>query len=104
MQFLSDVFVTCPECGGKRFEEEVLAVTYKGKNIHDILSMTVDQALDFFKDHPKVIHALSPLSRVGLDYIRLGQPINTLSGGEAQRLKLSRFLMKRDGKPQAFYL
>ncbi|MBW1828124.1 MAG: excinuclease ABC subunit UvrA, partial [Deltaproteobacteria bacterium] len=102
MQFLSDIFVTCPDCGGKRFEEDVLAVTYKGKNIHDILSLTVSQALEFFNDQPKVITALSPLSRVGLDYIRLGQPVNTLSGGEAQRLKLSRFLKKRDGKPQLF--
>ncbi|MCP4719614.1 MAG: excinuclease ABC subunit UvrA, partial [Desulfobacteraceae bacterium] len=102
MQFLSDVFILCPDCGGKRFEEDVLAVTYNDKNIHDILSMTVNQALDFFKNHPKIVNALSPLSRVGLDYIRLGQPINTLSGGEAQRLKLSRFLKKSDGQPRLF--
>jgi len=102
MQFLSDVFVTCPECGGRRFEDDVLAVTFKGRNIHDILSMTVDQALDFFEDQPRITKALEPLARVGLGYIRLGQPINTLSGGEAQRLKLSRFLKKSDKSSRLF--
>ena len=102
MQFLSDVFITCPECNGKRFKKDVLKVTYRGCNIHDIFSMTVDQALTFFADQPKVITALKPLSDVGLGYIRLGQPINTLSGGEAQRLKLSRYLKTGDGKPRLF--
>ena len=102
MQFLSDVFVTCPDCGGKRFEKGVLEVTYKGRNIHDILSMTVDQALVFFKRHPKVKAALEPLAQVGLGYMRLGQPVNTLSGGEAQRLKLSRYLMQLDGNHRLF--
>ena len=102
MQFLSDVFVTCPDCGGKRFEKGVLEVTYKGRNIHDILSMTVDQALVFFEGHPKVKAALEPLAQVGLGYMRLGQPVNTLSGGEAQRLKLSRYLMQLDGNHRLF--
>ena len=92
MQFLSDVFITCPDCSGKRFQTDVLNVHYRGQNIHDILSMTVDQALAFFKDHRKIVAALQPLADVGLGYIRLGQPINTMSGGEAQRLKLSRYV------------
>ena len=92
MQFLSDVYITCPDCKGTRFKPEVLEVNYRGQNIHDILTMTVDQALDFFKDHKKLVSALQPLADVGLGYIRLGQPINTMSGGEAQRLKLSRYV------------
>jgi excinuclease ABC subunit A len=92
MQFLSDVFITCPDCGGKRFKQEILEVHYHGKNIHDILSMTIDQALVFFEDQPALCSALQPLADVGLGYMRLGQPINTLSGGEAQRLKLSQHL------------
>ena len=102
MQFLSDVFITCPDCGGKRFEKDVLDITYRGKNISDILSMTVDQALSFFEDQSKITAALEPLARVGLGYIRLGQPINTLSGGEAQRLKLSPYLKTTDGKQRLF--
>jgi excinuclease ABC subunit A len=92
MQFLSDVFITCPVCNGKRFNLDVLEVFYDGRNIHDILTMTVDQALVFFNDQKKVVDALQPLADVGLGYIGLGQPINTMSGGEAQRLKLSRFV------------
>lgn len=92
MQFLSDVFITCPDCRGRRFKPEVLAVRYRGNSIHDILSLTVNQALEFFKDQKKIIGALQPLADVGLGYIRLGQPINTMSGGEAQRLKLSRYV------------
>jgi len=92
MQFLSDVFITCPDCHGSRFKKDVLNVFYKNKNIQDILSMTVDTALEFFLNKKNIVSALKPLSEVGLGYIRLGQPINTLSGGEAQRLKLSRYL------------
>jgi excinuclease ABC subunit A len=92
MQFLSDVFVTCPECEGRRFSEEVLKVEYNGKNIHTILQLTVDEAMIFFADQPAIAAALQPLVDVGLGYIRLGQPISTFSGGEAQRLKLSRYL------------
>jgi len=92
MQFLSDVFITCPDCHGKRFKDDVLDVYYQGKNIHDILTMTVDQALEAFGNQKKIRDALEPLADVGLGYIRLGQPINTMSGGEAQRLKLSRYV------------
>jgi len=92
MQFLSDVFITCPDCNGKRFRPEVLAVDYRGQSIHDILTLTVDQALVFFEDHKPIVSALQPLADVGLGYVRLGQPINTMSGGEAQRLKLSRYV------------
>jgi len=98
MQFLSDVFITCPDCKGTRFKPAVLEVHYREQNIHDILTMTVDQALDFFKDHKKVVSALQPLADVGLGYIRLGQPINTMSGGEAQRLKLSRYVGNGSGQ------
>ncbi len=92
MQFLSDVFVTCPDCGGKRFKPEILEVEFKGRNIHDVLTMTVDEAMDFFGDDAAIRSPLEPLSRVGLGYIRLGQPVSTFSGGEAQRLKLSKYL------------
>jgi excinuclease ABC subunit A len=97
MQFLSDVFITCPDCNGKRFKAEVLDVFYKRRNIDNILTMTVDQALVFFADQNKVVAALQPLADVGLGYIRLGQPINTMSGGEAQRLKLSRYVNVSSG-------
>jgi excinuclease ABC subunit A len=92
MQFLSDVLITCPDCRGRRFKQQVLEVRYRGMGIHDMLEMTVDQALDFFSEEPKILRVLKPLSDVGLSYIRLGQPISTFSGGEAQRLKLSRYL------------
>ena len=98
MQFLSDVFITCPDCDGMRFKKEVLEIHYRGKNIHDILNLTIDQAIAFFHDQPKITSPLQPLVEVGLGYMRLGQPLNTLSGGEAQRLKLSQFLGEgRDG-------
>ncbi|MFH0845318.1 MAG: excinuclease ABC subunit UvrA, partial [Pseudomonadota bacterium] len=102
MQFLSDVFLTCPDCGGKRFKKKVLEVRYGDRNIEDIFSMTLDQALLFFDAHPRIKALLRPLTEVGLGYIRLGQPINTLSGGEAQRLKLSRYLKSADGRPRLF--
>jgi excinuclease ABC subunit A len=102
MQFLSDVFITCPDCGGKRFKTDVLEVFYKGKNIHEILLMTVDQALSFFEDQARVKAPLEPLAQVGLGYLRIGQPINTLSGGEAQRLKLSRYLKNPDNNQRLF--
>ncbi len=92
MQFLSDVMISCPDCQGKRFKPEVLEVVYRGHNIHQILQLTVDQALAFFGDQSRIVTALQPLADVGLGYLRLGQPISTFSGGEAQRLKLSRYL------------
>jgi excinuclease ABC subunit A len=96
MQFLSDVLITCPDCQGRRFKPQVLEVAYKGGGIHNILQMTVEQALVFFDDQKKILTALRPLANVGLGYIRLGQPISTFSGGEAQRLKLSRFLGEKE--------
>ena len=89
MQFLSDIFVTCPDCNGTRFRREVLEVTYKGRSIADVLRLSVVEAAVFFADAPALIRSLQPLQDVGLDYVRLGQPLNTLSGGEAQRLKLA---------------
>ena len=89
MQFLSDVFVTCPDCDGARFRREVLEVTYKGRTIAGVLQLTVAEATTFFGDTPALCQALQSLTDVGLDYVRLGQPLNTLSGGESQRLKLA---------------
>ena len=89
MQFLSDIFVACPECEGARFRPELLEVRYRGCNIMDVLQQTVSEAVAFFHDTPAILQALRPLQEVGLDYIRLGQPLNTLSGGESQRLKLA---------------
>lgn len=89
MHFLPDVYVTCEECKGKRYNKEALEIHYKGKNISDVLSMTVEEALEFFANIPSIKIKLATLSEVGLGYIRLGQPATTLSGGEAQRVKLA---------------
>jgi excinuclease ABC subunit A len=97
MQFLADVHLTCESCNGKRFKEEVLEVSYRGKNIRDVLEMSVDEAIDFFADHKETAQKLKPLSDVGLGYVKLGQSSNTLSGGEAQRVKLASFLGKGKG-------
>lgn len=94
MHFLPDVYVKCDVCDGKRYNKETLAVTYKGKNISDVLNMTVKEAYDFFKAQPKIMRKLQTLMDVGLDYIRLGQSALTLSGGEAQRVKLALELSK----------
>ncbi|MEP7142349.1 MAG: excinuclease ABC subunit UvrA [Ferruginibacter sp.] len=94
MQFLADVHLTCEVCGGKRFKEEVLEVAYKGSNIYEVLEMSVDDAILFFSDEPDVAKKIQPLSDVGLGYVKLGQSSNTLSGGEAQRVKLASFLGK----------
>lgn len=96
MQFLSDVYVMCDECKGKRYNSETLSVLYKGKNISDILSMTVDEALEFFVNIPAIRRKLQTIADVGLGYIKLGQAATTLSGGEAQRVKLASELSKRD--------
>jgi excinuclease ABC subunit A len=95
MQFLPDVYVTCQECGGTRFGRETLEVRYKGKNVAEILDLTVDQAQGFFGNVPKLSAKLATLHAVGLGYVRLGQPSSTLSGGEAQRIKLARELSRR---------
>jgi excinuclease ABC subunit A len=95
MHFLPDIYVTCEVCGGKRYDRETLAVRYKGLNIAELLDLPVEQAYEFFKNIPSVERILETLCEVGLGYIRLGQPATTLSGGEAQRVKLSRELCKR---------
>jgi excinuclease ABC subunit A len=95
MNFLPDVYVECEQCHGKRFNRETLEVTYKGKSIADVLDMTVDEACEFFSNIPSIRSRLELLQKVGLGYIHLGQPATTLSGGEAQRIKLSKELSKR---------
>jgi excinuclease ABC subunit A len=95
MHFLPDVYVRCDQCGGKRYNSETLNICYKGKNITDILEMTVSEALEFFSSIPKLRQKLEVLHAVGLDYIRLGQSATTLSGGEAQRIKLAKELSKK---------
>ncbi|TMH57446.1 MAG: ATP-binding cassette domain-containing protein, partial [Betaproteobacteria bacterium] len=94
MQFLSDVYLRCPDCNGKRFRDEVLEVVVEKKSIADVLELTVSEALAFFQDSPEVQRALKPLADVGLEYLRVGQPVPTLSGGEAQRLKLAGHLVE----------
>jgi len=94
MHFLPDVHVECEHCGGKRYNEETLQVRYKGKNISDVLNMTVEEACRFFENIPSIHRKLQTLLEVGLGYIRLGQPATTLSGGEAQRIKLSKELAR----------
>ena len=96
MQFMADVHLTCEACDGKRFKPEILEVTFQGKNIHDLLETTIDDAVAFFTQHKqeKIAQKLLPLQEVGLGYVTLGQPSSTLSGGEAQRIKLASFLVK----------
>ncbi|MGC8745078.1 MAG: excinuclease ABC subunit UvrA [Candidatus Saccharicenans sp.] len=93
MQFLSNVILTCETCGGKRYKPEILEIKYRGKNIHDVLNMSINEALDFFRDKPDITTRLRPLSEVGLGYLKLGQPTTTLSGGELQRIKLAYHLV-----------
>jgi len=98
MQFLADVELICEECRGKRFKSSVLEVRYHGKNVHDVLQMTVREALAFFVNVPKVISKLRVLNEIGLGYLRLGQSATTLSGGEAQRLKLAAHLTRTENQ------
>jgi excinuclease ABC subunit A len=103
MQFLPDVYVPCEVCHGKRYNREALEIRYKGRNIAEVLDMTVDDALQFFSNVPRIRNKLQTLSEVGLGYIRLGQPATTLSGGEAQRIKLSKELSRR-ATGRTFYI
>lgn len=103
MHFLADIFVPCEVCKGKRYNRETLDIKYKGKNIYDILEMTIDEAVLFFENHPKIKRKLETLSEVGLGYIKLGQSSTTLSGGEAQRVKLATELSKR-GTGKTIYI
>jgi excinuclease ABC subunit A len=104
MHFLPDVLVTCDRCGGKRYNKETLAVMYKGKNIADYLAMTVDEAYEYLRPHPLLKRKLATLKSVGLGYIRLGQPAPTLSGGEAQRIKLTKELGRKSTGQTLFLL
>ena len=96
MNFLPDVYVECESCQGKRFNRETLEIRYKGKSISDVLNMTIDESVDFFEMIPKIHRKLKTIKEVGLGYITLGQQSTTLSGGEAQRIKLASELSKRD--------
>ncbi len=104
MQFLAVVFVPCDECDGMRFKSEVLDVRYRGRNVHDVLEMTVREALSFFSTSPKVLRRLHVLDEVGLGYLRLGQPATTLSGGEAQRIKIGAHLASFGGERVLYVL
>lgn len=103
MQFMADVLLTCEQCRGKRFKEEILEVKYQGKDIAEVLSMTVEESLIFFSKHPNITQKLTPLKEVGLGYIQLGQSSSSLSGGEAQRVKLAAYLNK-EGQQQTLFI
>lgn len=104
MQFLADIRLECEVCKGKRFKQEVLEVEYKGKNIHDILDLSIEKALEFFSDADDVVKKLQPLQDVGLGYVKLGQSSSTLSGGEAQRVKLASFLGKENSSERILFI
>jgi excinuclease ABC subunit A len=104
MQFMADLFLPCESCDGKRFKQHVLDISYRDKNVSEILGMDVDEALAFFADEPKIVARLQPLVDVGLGYVHLGQSSNTLSGGEAQRIKLASFLVKGNQSKQTLFI
>ncbi|MGA7837604.1 MAG: excinuclease ABC subunit UvrA [Ignavibacteriaceae bacterium] len=104
MQFLADLYLICDDCGGTRFKKEIREITYRGKNLVNVLDMTVDEAVDFFKDEEKIVRYINLLADVGLGYIKLGQPSNTLSGGEAQRIKLASHLTKQRERKHSFFI
>jgi len=104
MQFMADIVLPCEACGGKRFKQHVLDVTYKEKSVSDILELSVDEAIVFFHDQPKILSKIKPLQDVGLGYVKLGQPSSTLSGGEAQRIKLASFLIKGNNSKKTLFI
>ncbi len=104
MQFLADVKLLCEDCQGKRFKQEVLEVKFNGKNIHDILDLSIEESIEFFKDQKEVINKIKPLYDVGMGYVKLGQSSNTLSGGEAQRVKLASYLGKEAKEQQILFI
>lgn len=104
MQFMADIFLTCETCGGHRFKQHILDIQYKEKNVSDILNMTIDEAVEFFAKEPKIIAKIKPLVDVGLGYVHLGQSSNTLSGGEAQRIKLASFLVKGNNTSKTLFI
>jgi excinuclease ABC subunit A len=104
MQFMADLHLTCEDCGGKRFKDEVLEVKFKQKSIFDVLNLTVDEAIEFFQGQRSLINKLLPLQEVGLGYVKLGQSSNSLSGGEAQRIKLATFLAKSQHKEKVLFI
>jgi excinuclease ABC subunit A len=104
MQFMADIFLTCEACGGKRFKQHILDITYNEKNVSEVLELTIDEALEFFAKEPKIIAKIKPLVDVGLGYVQLGQSSNTLSGGEAQRIKLASFLVKGNNTHKTLFI
>ncbi len=104
MQFMADIFLPCEACDGKRFKQHILDITYKDKNVFEVLDMTIDEALGFFESEPKIITKIKPLVDVGLGYVHLGQSSNTLSGGEAQRIKLASFLVKGNNSSKTLFI
>ncbi len=102
MQFMADITLECEQCHGKRFKQDILEVEYKGKNIYDVLDMTVNQAVEFFAEEKKIVKRLKPLQDVGIGYIKLGQASSTLSGGESQRVKLAAFLADEKQRPTIY--
>jgi excinuclease ABC subunit A len=104
MQFMADLHLTCEECNGKKFKEEVLEVEFKQKSIYDVLNLTVEEAVDFFRGQKTIVNKLLPLQEVGLGYVKLGQSSNSLSGGEAQRIKLATFLAKSQNKDKVLFI
>ncbi|HEY0898166.1 MAG TPA: excinuclease ABC subunit UvrA [Sphingobacteriaceae bacterium] len=104
MQFMADIFLTCESCGGRRFKQHILDITYNDKNVSEVLDLTIEEALVFFSDQPKIMAKLQPLADVGLGYVHLGQSSNTLSGGEAQRIKLASFLVKGNNSSKTLFI
>jgi len=104
MQFMADIILPCEACGGKRFKQHVLDVQYKEKSVSDILDLSVDEAIEFFADQSKILNKLVPLQEVGLGYVKLGQSSSTLSGGEAQRIKLASFLIKGNNQKKTMFI